>query len=320
MSKIEDFWNYINERHAIYLKRIDKQPSPWSDDLIFQQHKFTNVFRELDSTTIGLRRMLKQLWDEYVGFYDKPVATSPNDYRIGLKERYLRNQFITCILYRLFNWKGNAQFGPITNPTAWYYYLKGQLGNGQRIFGFNVNTNVNTVASTLDVPGLKLTEGERVEILDVYVNVCRDIVSDADSLIRHMKRLNTLYEAWGVLQEYNCVGPLAAYEFVCDLRYTDILRNATDIHTWCYISTDAVSGLIRLGLEPTLESIVKLFSLSANDLSSITNGVCGSHWAWEHKKIEHKYNSGPKYPYWELSEIEHCLRQFDKYERIKENG
>jgi len=249
MNSPQDFWNYINERHKIYTKRIDKQPSPWSDDLIFQQHKFTNVFRELDPTTIGLRRMLKQLWDEYITMLQdfsfnpsRGIITPTEDQRQRkvFKKNYTRNQFITCILYRLFNWKGNAQFGPIMNPTAWYYYLKGQLDNGQRIIGFNVNT----VASTLDLPGVKLTGEDKIEILDVYVNVCRQFVAVADLIIEEIQEHNTLEHAWSMLKEYNCVGPLVAYEFVCDLRYTDILRNATDVNTWCYISPDAESGLL----------------------------------------------------------------------------
>jgi hypothetical protein len=44
----QSFWNFIIERHSIYLKRILGEPPPWTDDPIFQQYKFTNVFRACD--------------------------------------------------------------------------------------------------------------------------------------------------------------------------------------------------------------------------------------------------------------------------------
>lgn len=46
------FVYWINERSRIHLKKdIQHSPPPWSDDKIFQNVRFTNVFRELDKET-----------------------------------------------------------------------------------------------------------------------------------------------------------------------------------------------------------------------------------------------------------------------------
>lgn len=43
---------FMKERHRIYLAKTAGKPKPWTDDLIFQRYKFTNVFRELDRHTV----------------------------------------------------------------------------------------------------------------------------------------------------------------------------------------------------------------------------------------------------------------------------
>ncbi|HAT63685.1 MAG TPA: hypothetical protein DCS66_03655, partial [Flavobacteriaceae bacterium] len=67
MDNIERFFDYINERHSIYLKRQKRDPFPWTEDEILQTFSFCNVFRELDTVTIWLR----QNWRE-------PYADHPN--------------------------------------------------------------------------------------------------------------------------------------------------------------------------------------------------------------------------------------------------
>src|SRR5579864_4281987 len=49
------FWYWIGERHSIYLKKQAGLPKPWTVDLILQQYKFTNPFRENDRGTVWLR-------------------------------------------------------------------------------------------------------------------------------------------------------------------------------------------------------------------------------------------------------------------------
>lgn len=49
---VEERWLYwIKERHEIYLKKEAGKPKPWTDDVIFQQYKFTNVRRMNDKVS-----------------------------------------------------------------------------------------------------------------------------------------------------------------------------------------------------------------------------------------------------------------------------
>lgn len=61
VDKIEDefddksldlFWQFITERQQVWHRRvIEEKPSPWTDDEILKQNRFTNVYRQLDPGT-----------------------------------------------------------------------------------------------------------------------------------------------------------------------------------------------------------------------------------------------------------------------------
>lgn len=54
-EQVAQFFADARERHAIYLRRRAGRPKPWTDDLVMQNYKITNVFRELDRTTTWIR-------------------------------------------------------------------------------------------------------------------------------------------------------------------------------------------------------------------------------------------------------------------------
>lgn len=46
------FWQFITERQQVWYRRVvEGRPSPWTDDNILQEYRFTNVYRELDPGT-----------------------------------------------------------------------------------------------------------------------------------------------------------------------------------------------------------------------------------------------------------------------------
>ena len=56
---MENFFNFLNERHRIYLKKLRGEEYPWTKDPILQKYKFTNVFREQDTTTVWFRENIR---------------------------------------------------------------------------------------------------------------------------------------------------------------------------------------------------------------------------------------------------------------------
>ncbi|MDR1207340.1 MAG: hypothetical protein LBK26_02925 [Rickettsiales bacterium] len=59
MTSLIDFYEFIYDRQKIWHDRfVRKQSAPWSDDAVFQNFKFCNVYRELDSGTISISKHL----------------------------------------------------------------------------------------------------------------------------------------------------------------------------------------------------------------------------------------------------------------------
>src|ERR1051326_2683935 len=82
--RTNEFFKYCWGRYLILLKRRAGRPKPWTADPILQEWRFTNVFRNDDTTTIQLRQI-----------YDQHRPAPP--------EQHLLN----CALYR---WFGSGEF------------------------------------------------------------------------------------------------------------------------------------------------------------------------------------------------------------------
>jgi hypothetical protein len=48
---LQEFCNLAYERHYIYTRKEEGQPKPWTDNKVFQEWRFCNVFRHLDKVT-----------------------------------------------------------------------------------------------------------------------------------------------------------------------------------------------------------------------------------------------------------------------------
>lgn len=59
LNHASEFFAMSRERYNIKLRRDSGQPWPWSNDPIFQEWRFTNVFREDDRTTTWFRENIR---------------------------------------------------------------------------------------------------------------------------------------------------------------------------------------------------------------------------------------------------------------------
>jgi hypothetical protein len=56
----DEFWAFVRERHAIYVRRfVEGRPPPWTADPVLATGHFTNVYRELDPGTVYIRDQLR---------------------------------------------------------------------------------------------------------------------------------------------------------------------------------------------------------------------------------------------------------------------
>lgn len=55
------YWRFAAERLAIFLRRANGEPGPWTGDPILQQYKFCNTFRAADRVSQYLIRDVSTL-------------------------------------------------------------------------------------------------------------------------------------------------------------------------------------------------------------------------------------------------------------------
>jgi len=106
------------------------------------------------------------------------------------------------------------------------------------------------------------------------------------------------------LKELYMGGKFLAYELACDLRFTKLLDKATDTQTFANLGPGAQRGLKRLGMphknqKEGCQSMRELYDVLATHC--ISYHILNAPWPFE------------------LREVEHCLCEFDKYQRTK-NG
>lgn len=283
MDPFERFMYWIVERHNIYQTRNAGFLKPWTPDAILQSNFFTNPYRENDKTTVWFRENIRD-----------PLYKDP------------RVVFAT-ICFRWFNYIPTGELflkvAPLGDPgcllTKWRPRYARQLLGQQQEKG-----KVFTGAFTISPSGSRVPKVERV---------CQYIDDAWDFCTKELPNWHwrTMQEAQGVLGLILGLGGFMAYEVVCDLRFTKMIKQPPpDVNSWCHMGPGAVRGLSRLlGLEMK----------SRRGGKSGLRGTLPKDWPVQMKLLLDKVNKElpPDMPQFEMRELEHSLCEMDKFERVR---
>jgi hypothetical protein len=283
---IERFFEFINERHAIYIRKTQGDPWPWTDDRILQEFKFTNVFRELDLGTIWLR----ENWRE-------PYADHSD-------------LFFNICLYRQFNWIPTAEFiGYQMRPgsprvtgyeSEWNPYL---LEQRLREWRDSVKPRRKLYTGAHLLTG---THGGPDKIWQTIWPVMNNVFTNMQKY--HPVSGDTLESAFKRIRLAPGFGPFIAYEVITDVRHTPLLREARDIMTWANPGPGAMRGINRMYGFPIGWHDGKYFHPKQPGIDYI---MIMRHLL----DISNKYTEAHVGEL-EMRDIEHSLCEFDKYCRV----
>lgn len=215
----DTLWYWVNERHRIYQKKEAGEPKPWSNDPIFQQWKFCNVFRQLDTQTHYL------------------IDSVLNPYRDWISpETTLFNIFV----FRAFNWWKTYDY-LITAMNA-HGCFRSWDGDKAKDALYAYLSEENTQLSS----GAYMLRGrEGMPKYESIIQTLTSIWNTKEVLAEELELGNTMYQAYSAINEQGFWGwgPFTIYQVVLDLTYTPILQNASDINTWCEFGPGAIRGL-----------------------------------------------------------------------------
>jgi hypothetical protein len=221
-------WDWIQERHRIYLSKAAGDAPPWTSDATMLKYRFCNVFRELDKVTVWLR----ENWRE-------PYADS-------------EHLWIAICLARQVNWPETlAEVGfPVNgfDPAAVWDRLEARKAKGEKVY---------TGAYMISAPAGQYAGMAKPQYTaEVVVGSVWAARAEFHAMFAG-GRQPTLEEVHSWLRQFRGWGDFMAYEVVTDLRHTRYLRNAPDINTWAVAGPGAIRGLHRLHGRPYKKSLTQ---------------------------------------------------------------
>lgn len=295
----ESFFRYAIARHQIYLRRLAGEPKPWTKDPILQTYRFTNVYRELDKTTLWFKKHVR---DKYRAEPEALLAT---------------------VIFRWFNRieSGEAIFCQpdlFDGETAFERILAGQKVDAikRALIKYCGDGPYVTGAYMIKSPtGLSKLDG-MCQVIDYFRKQKRSWQgrqADWREVAFDLQHNNfPQQDVWSWLREYENQGPFLAYEVVTDLRHTTLLYDAPDIMTWANPGPGAMRGLSRMnkmGYYQTKKGITRPNKFSKEEALPMMREI-----------LEESHNPSvipAEWPKWEMREVEHTLCEWDKYERAR---
>lgn len=319
MSRLDDFWSFVNERHATYIRKsirdgesylhvpegYDARCFDWAArgtagyvtrDPIISQYRFCNVFRELDRVTKWIRYNIRRRYadHEHLWFMLAIART------INWPDTLQRLIDVSDDPEDCPAWPSRPDFDP--------GHLAAALDE-RKEKGLKVYTGAYMIRAESDRSKPWYSWSKQRYIAEVVLGRLwrdrDDWVGLLDRRARNGGDLPTLRETWERFQEPRYVGwgPFMAYQVVVDLRHTRYLSAAPDVNSWAALGPGSRRGLNRLwGRDPDfplnqdagLDEMVQLYA-------------------------DQDARRAPWVPRIDLSDIQNCLCEFDKYERVRLN-
>lgn len=204
--KTKELFDFVHERHDIYLTRENGYPKPWTTDPILQQYRFTNVYRELDTQTIWFADNWR------------------NDHDVDC--------WFAALVFRLVNWHETAE--ELGYPTPWKSEHFINVLNDRKAAGKKVYSGAYMIS----------THGIR-EAKAPYLakSLSKIWANRVDLRWRHSDTLNTFHER---LMKCFDVGSFLAAQVVADVKYTMPIDSAADWWTFAASGPGSRRGLNRV--------------------------------------------------------------------------
>lgn len=308
-------WNPIPTAggQKYYTSPKEVMPPPWSEDPIFQNVYFCNVYRECDKVTGYLRDNFRQAYAEETCV------------------------FLGTILLRMFNYiptmklliKSKVpQRLDSTKPKQCYKALEDMLGllvplrdAGEQMFGgaYIINFHMEGIRK---VEAAAKSLGMLIEDKELYFQLIGDHPSTKKTakgrkpsnkvdgyLDENGHPPGSMAYAADRLQQFPGFGNFYVYQYIGDLAYTHCLRDADDWNLWSFCGPGTSRGLWRLRGETDPKKLQRIAKQPPD-------------WYEQADALRTRLNKQLKklgYPQLHMRDLTNCLCEFDKYSRALGN-
>jgi NTP pyrophosphatase (non-canonical NTP hydrolase) len=191
----DSYWKFATERQAVFFRRLEGQPPPWTKDPVILAHKFTNAYRASDRVSQYLIRKVI--------------------YRRDLPEE-IDEVFFRILLFKLFNkietWELLEQsFGPLTfrdySFKRYERVLDKAMARGDSIYS----------AAYIMPSGGSLGHSKKHRN---HLTLIERMMADA--LPAKLADAGSMQEAFELILAYPTIGDFLAYQYVTDINYSTV--------------------------------------------------------------------------------------------------
>lgn len=320
MLDTKPLWWWINERHAIYVRKsiregIDpgklfvpdgcdleeadpdhfaaRPNGPLTCDPSLQKYRYCNVFRELDRVTQWIDRHIRE-----------PFADHPDLWLMLAISRYIN--WPPTLQYLMNRGEVKCDFNAWPNDDGQglphFAFTPQGLGDAldaRSATGEKVYTGAYMIRAESNPNAEWYSWTKQQYIAQVVIG---RLWEDREGWFKGNSQ-PTMEGVWKRFQDKRYIGwgPFMSYQVVVDLRHTRYLRDAPDINTWSALGPGSRRGLNRLAGRPVD------YALKQDE------GLAEMRAIWE----EQDAHRAPWVPRIDLSDIQNSLCEVDKLLRVR---
>lgn len=190
----DTYWRFAAERQAVFFRRLQRQPPPWTKDGVLQKFKFTNAYRILDRVSQYLVRNVI-----YSGMQTEEEV------------------FFRTILFKLFNkvdtWELLLrELGEI----SWAKYRRKSYDavlTSAKADGARIYSPAYIMPSGSGPLRNPLKHRTHLALIEMMMKDC---------LYSRIAKTSSMREVFEALREYPTIGDFLAYQFATDINYSEL--------------------------------------------------------------------------------------------------
>jgi hypothetical protein len=198
----DSYWRFAAERQAIFFRRLEGLPGPWTNDPILSKHRFTNAYRAADRVSQYLIREV---------IYGEGRSMTPSE------------QLFRVLLFKLFNkietWDLiESQLGAPSWETfdyaAYDKLLTAVMRQGGKLY-----------SAAYIIPPVKWDGGDGIKHRG-HLHLIRTALGG--SLNSSLASASSLAEVFALLKQLPSLGDFLAFQLAIDLNYGTMIDFAED--------------------------------------------------------------------------------------------
>ena len=192
----DTYWKFATERQAIFFKRLNSLPPPWTDDPTLARYKFTNAYRASDRVS---QFLLKNV--------------------IYKGENTPEEVFFRTLLFKFFNKIETWQL--LTDNSGNISYTDYSFERYDKLLSAAISAGRRIYSAAYIMPsGSRIFNTSRKH--RAHLKLLERMMEDEVPF--RLAEVKTMEEGFKLLRSYPLIGDFLAYQFITDINYSPIIN------------------------------------------------------------------------------------------------